>query len=200
MWNTYDYVLQFNFKIVYIACSVNTTTNFLSALELKITGEIRLKIRQDVQTTPIEVTSSSSDVADEEQFSFTEADGGDETEEQTLQRKEQSRKKATEWVANQEPPSMKPSIKEFTKIDKNTTSYSMNGTKTNARLRVEQDADLVLNNLKLKILGKPYDDVVFTTERRFKHYKANEDRTILKDGYSGITTQKLVASKTTKFS
>ena len=185
---------------MYIACSVNTTTNFLSALELKITGEIRLKIRQDVQTTPIEVTSSSSDVADEEQFSFTEADGGDETEEQTLQRKEQSRKKATEWVANQEPPSMKPSIKEFTKIDKNTTSYSMNGTKTNARLLVEQDADLVLNNLKLKILGKPYDDVVFTTERRFKHYKANEDRTILKDGYSGITTQKLVASKTTKFS
>ena len=54
--------------------------------------------------------------------------------------------------------------------------------KANARIRVEQDADLVLTNLKLKILGQPYDDVLLTTERRFTHYKANEDRIILKDG------------------
>ena len=77
---------------------------------------------------------------------------------------------------------MKPSIKEFTKIDGNTTSYSINGIKASARIRVEQDADLVLKNLKLKILGKPHDDVLLTTHRRFKHYKANEDRIIIKDG------------------
>ena len=52
----------------------------------------------------------------------------------------------------------------------------------NARIRVEQDADLVLKNLKLIILGQPHDDVLLTTDRRFKHYKANEDRIILKDG------------------
>ena len=68
------------------------------------------------------MTTFSSDVADEEQFFVTQADGGDGTEEQILQRKEQSREKATEWVANQEPSSMKPSIKELTKIDGNTTS------------------------------------------------------------------------------
>ena len=51
-----------------------------------------------------------------------------------------------------------------------------------ARIRVEQDADLVLKNLKVKILGQPHDDVLLTTDRRFKHYKANEDRIILKDG------------------
>ena len=77
---------------------------------------------------------------------------------------------------------MKPSIKEFTKIDGNTTAYSLHGIKANARIRVEQDADLVLKNLKLKILGQPYDDVLLTTDRRFTHYKANEDRIILKDG------------------
>ena len=76
---------------------------------------------------------------------------------------------------------MKPSIKEFTKIDGNTTSYSLHGIKANARIRVEQDADLVLKNLKIKILGQPYDDVLLTTDSRFKHYKANEDRIILKD-------------------
>ena len=77
---------------------------------------------------------------------------------------------------------MKPSIKEFTKIDGNTTSYSLHGIKANAQIRVEQDADLVLKNLKLKILGQPHDDVLLTTDRRFKHNKSNEDRIILKDG------------------
>ena len=66
LWNACDYVLQFNFKIARIAGSVNTAADFLSRLEFKATARIRLKIREDVQTTPIEVTTSSSDVADEE--------------------------------------------------------------------------------------------------------------------------------------
>ena len=120
-------MLQFNFNIAHIAGSVNTSADFLSRLELKVTEMFHLKIREYVQTTPIEVTTCISDVADEKQFFFTQAEGQDETEEQILQRKEQSQKKAAEWVVNQEPPSMKPSIKEFTKVDGNTTSYSING-------------------------------------------------------------------------
>ena len=182
LWNASDYVLQFNFKIAHIAGSVNTAADFLSRLELKVTEKIHLKIREDLQTTPIEVSTSSSDVANEEQFFFTQPDSQDETEEQILQRKEQSQKKAAVWVVNQELSSIKPSIKEFTKIDGNTTSYSINGIKASARIRVEEDADLVLKNLKLKILGQPHDDVLLGTDRRFKHYKANEDRIILKEG------------------
>ena len=136
----------------------------------------------DVQTTPIGVTTSFSDVADEEHFFFTQADGEDETEEQIFQQKERSREKATDWVLNQELSSMRPSIQEFTKIDGNTTSYSINGIKANAQTQVEQIADLVLKNLKLKIRGQPHDDVLVTKDRRFKHYKVNEDRIILKDG------------------
>ena len=60
--NACDYVLQFNFKIAHTAGSVNPAVDFLSRLELKVTERIRLKIREDVQTTPIEVTASSSDV------------------------------------------------------------------------------------------------------------------------------------------
>ena len=116
----------------------------------------------------IEVSTSSSDVADEEQCFFTQPDTQDETEEQTLQRKKQSQKKAAEWVVNQELTLMKSCIKEFTKIDGNTTSYSINGIKASARIRVEQYADLVLKNLKLKILGQPHDDVLLATDRRFK--------------------------------
>ena len=100
LWNACDYVLQFNFKIAHVAGSVNTAADFLSRLELKVTEKIHLKIREDVQTTPIEVSTSSSDVADAEKFFLTQPDSQDETEEQIIQRKEQSQKKAAEWVVN----------------------------------------------------------------------------------------------------
>ena len=98
-----------------------------------------------------------------------------------LRGKSNLEEKVTEWVAHEEPSSMKPSNKEFTKIDGNTTSYSIHGIKANARIRVEQDVDLVLKNLEVKTLGQPYDEVLLTTDWRFKHYKTNEARIILKD-------------------
>ena len=150
LWNACDYVLQFNFKIAHTAGSVNTAADFFSRLELEVTEKMRLKIREDIHITPIEVTTSSSDVADGEQIFFTHADDGKESEEQTLERKEQLRQNAKQWAANEESPALKTSVKEFTKIDGNTTSYSMNGTKANARIRVEQDVDLVLKNMKLR--------------------------------------------------
>ena len=137
LWNACDYVLRFNFKIAHIAGSVNTAADFLSRLELKVTEKLRLKIREDIQTTPIEVTTSSTDVADEEQVFVTQADNDNEPEEQTLERKEQSRQNAKQWATNEESPALKTSVKKFTKIDGNTTSYSINGIKANARIRVE---------------------------------------------------------------
>ena len=77
--------------------------------------------------------------------------------------------------------SMKPSKKEFTKIDGKTTSYSIYEIKANARIRIEKEVDLALKNLKLKIVGQPYDEVLLTNDKRFRHYKAIEDRIILKD-------------------
>ena len=114
-------MLQFNFKKAHIAGSVNTATDFHSRLELLVTEKIRLKIREDIETTPIEVTTSSSDGADEEHIFITQADDKDESEEQTLERKEQSRQNAKQWVANEEPSSLKTCVKEFTKFDGITT-------------------------------------------------------------------------------
>ena len=59
----------------------------------------------------------------------------------------------------------------------------MNRIKANARKRVKQDVDLVLKNMKLKILGQPRDEALMMTDSRYKNCKANEDRTILKDGF-----------------
>ena len=142
--------------------------------------EVRLKIRENIRTTPIEVKTSSSDVADEKQFFFSQADNENESEEQTLQGEEKSRQDAKEWAAIEEISSLETSVEEFTKVDRNTASYSMIGIKANAQTRVEQYVDLVLKNLRLKTLGQPYAEVLLTTDRRYKHDKANEDRVTLR--------------------
>ena len=72
-------MLQYNFQVGYIAGKVNTAAGSFSRLELKVTEKIRLKIREDIQTTPIELTTSTSDVADEEHFFFNQADNENES-------------------------------------------------------------------------------------------------------------------------
>ena len=73
-------------------------------------------------------------------------------------------------------------MKKFTKIDGKTTSFSMNRSNANAPIRAKPDVDLVLKNVKLKILGPPHDEVLMITDSRYKSYQANADRIILKDG------------------
>ena len=104
LWNACDHVLQFNFKLAHIAGSVNTAAEFLSRIEHRLTEKIRLKIREDIQTTLIVVTISSSDVADEEIHFFTQADTNKKSEEQTIERQEQSRQNAKQWVADKNHP------------------------------------------------------------------------------------------------
>ena len=112
------------------------------------------------------MTTSSSDAADEEDFFFTQAGENDQSEEQTLEREEQSKQNAKQWVENEEPSSLKTSSKEFTKFDGNTTSYSTNGIKANAQIRVEKDVNFVLKNKKLKFLGQPLDKLLMMTDSR----------------------------------
>ena len=49
-------------------------------------------------------------------------------------------------------------------------------------MKVEQDVDLGVKNLKLTFLGQLYDKMLLTKDRRYKNYKANEDRIIFKPG------------------
>ena len=69
LWAAYDYMLQSNFKKAVIFRSVNTAADFLSRVELKFMGKTRLEIHEDIQKTPNGVSTTSSDVADEEKSS-----------------------------------------------------------------------------------------------------------------------------------
>ena len=124
--NANDYVLQFNFKIAHIAGLVNNTADFLSRLELNVMEKIRIKIGEDIQTTPLEMTTPSLDVADGKQFIITQTNPEIESEEQTLQRKKQARQNTMGRVADTQPSKLTTSVKEFMKIDGNATLNSMN--------------------------------------------------------------------------
>ena len=169
LWNACDYVLQFNFQLAYVAGSINTAADFLSRLELKVTEKIRLKIREDIQKTPIEVVTTSSDVADEEQFVFFPRQTMRVSQMDKSPMEKQSRQKAMEWVADKEPSREITSVKEFTKIDGDATSHSMTGIKVKAQIRVEQNVDLVVKNLEMKIFGQCNDEALLTRNKRYKH-------------------------------
>ena len=97
--NARNYVLQFISKRADIDGSNNTAAYFLSRLDMKVTEVIRLKIWEDVQTTPIEMTTSFSDVADEEQLFFEQPE--EQMKNGTFNGRSHLGKKATDWVANE---------------------------------------------------------------------------------------------------
>ena len=83
--------------------------------------------------------------------------------------------------------SLRASVKELIMVRANKAAYAINAIKHDARIRAEQDADRVLKNLKLKLLGQKYDEVAITSDTRHKHYKANESRI---ESHSGILVRK----------
>ena len=87
LWNACDFVIQFNFIIAHIPGKNNTAAD---RMETDPTEKLVLKIREDVETRPIEVNVQSAGVSEEEQVFFTEEDS--ETEEQIWERKQQSKK------------------------------------------------------------------------------------------------------------
>ena len=135
LWNPFDHVLHFQFKIVYNAASIRTPAYFLLRLKINVTEKIQLKVREDIQTTPIELTKSHSDVTQGEYFFSTRPDNKNETKEQTHKRKK-TQMNAANGVANQEPSPMMTIIKEMPETDGNSKSYSIIGIKAKARMQV----------------------------------------------------------------
>ena len=99
-------------------------------------------------------------MAEEEQCFFTPQDNEEaETEQQTLARKAEAKNKALRQYANQTQDSLRISVKELIMVRTNRAAYAINAIKHDARIRAEQDADRVLKNMKLKLLGQRYDEV-----------------------------------------
>ena len=66
LWNACDFVIQFNFIIAHIPGNNNTAADYLSRMEMDPTEKLVLKIREDVETRPIEVNVQSAGVSEED--------------------------------------------------------------------------------------------------------------------------------------
>ena len=86
LWNACDYVIQFNSVIAHIPGVQNTAADYLSRLKADPKNKLVIKIREDVQTLPIEINIQSAGVSQDEQILYTNDE--DETEEQYWARKE----------------------------------------------------------------------------------------------------------------
>ena len=70
LWNACDFVIQFNFVTAHIPGKNNTAADYLSRMKMDPTEKLVLKIREDVETRPIEVNVQSARVSEEDKFSL----------------------------------------------------------------------------------------------------------------------------------
>ena len=173
LWNACDYVIQFNFTIAHIPGENNTTADHLSRLEISPKEKLILRITEDIPTTPIELHVQSSGVSEEEQIFYTEDD--DETEEQFLHGK----KDARDNPANQLPDI---SIEKFTthNCDYHKLSTLQKLSYTNS-IAVEQNNDVNLQQLRLKILKESNSETILVQDTRYQHYCCQMDRLSVMD-------------------
>ena len=161
-------MIQFNFIIAHISGKNNTAADYLSRLEISPKEKLILRIREDIPTTPIELHVQSAGVSEEEQIFYTEDD--DETEEQILQRRKDTRDHPT----NQLPDIL---FEKFTthKSDYHRVSPLQKLTYTNS-IAVEQNNDVILQQLRLKILKESYSETILLQDTRYQHYFRQMDR------------------------
>ena len=172
LWNACDYVLQFNFIIAHIPGKNNTAADYLSRMEMDPKEKLVLKIREDVETRPIEVNVQSAGVSEEEEIFFTEDDG--ETEAQIWERKKQSRTNPTDQEVVIQIDAITENI-----VDE-ITNFTQKLRRTN-QILLEQSKDPTLQQLKAKIQNEDYSEEILQQDFRYKHYLNNLDRIVLKD-------------------
>ena len=170
VWNACDYVLRYNFVIAHVAGAMNTAADFLSRAEVNPTEKLEMNFRNDVATKAIAVNIQSTGVAEEETLYILPDEFP--TEQQLWEEKETLRKTAKMETHNDLENEVS-ELQNFHKPTAGTIDYREGHFKDNAKIRLEQNNDPVLRNLRYKIEGESYDETAFTQDYRYKHYLQN---------------------------
>ena len=177
LWNACDYVLQYNFVIAHVAGSMNTAADFLSRTEVNPVEKLELTIRNDINTKAIEVNIQSSGIVEEEQIYILPDDELDEN--QLWQEKQNIRDQAQNETHN-EPENNITELQQFHKPTSGLNTCSEGHFRDNAKIRLEQNNDIVLRNLRAKIEGHPFDEHELASDYRYHHYLQNIARIEIK--------------------
>ena len=172
LWNACNHVKQFNFVITHIPGAQNTAEAYLSRLEIDPKDKLVMKIREDVQTLPIETNVHSGGMSQEEQIAYTNDD--DEIEEQYWARKEAIRR-------NPATAETKITIQAVsTNLVRQQSEIQVRLRKTN-QITIEQSEDAVSQQLKPKLFYEEYSKNVLQQDARYRHYVINLERIVVKD-------------------
>ena len=152
LWNACDYVLQYNFVIAHVAGAMNTAADFLSRAETNPTEKLEMNIRNDVTTQAIEVNYQSTGVAEEDTLYVLPDEIP--TEQQLWEEKNTKRSMARTETHN-DPENEVAELQTFHKPTAGTINYREGHFKDNAKIRLEQNNDQVLSNLRYKLEGEP---------------------------------------------
>ena len=159
---------EFNFTNAHIPGKNNTAADNLSRLEISPKEKIILRIREDIQTTTIELLVQSAGVAEEEQLYYTKDD--DETEEDIWQRKKQARDNPTHQLSDIP-------FRTFSIHHSAVQGLSICQKLANINtVPIEQNNDVILQQLKLKIQKKEYSETILLQDTRYQHYIRQLDR------------------------
>ena len=177
LWNACDYVLQYNFIIAHVAGTMNTAADFLSRTESNPTEKLEMTIRNDIHTKAIEVNIQSIGIVEEEQIYILPDEEIDEN--QLWEEKQNTRNQAQNETHN-DPENDVSELQQFHKPTSGLISCSSGHFKDNARIRLEQNNDIVLRNLRAKIEGEPFDENELASDFRYQHYLQNITRIEIK--------------------
>ena len=175
VWNACDYVLQYNFVIAHVAGSMNTAADFLSRTEVDPSEKLEMTICHDIHTNAIEVNIQSSGIVEEEQI-YVLPD--DEIDENQLWEEKQNIRNQAQTATNNDPENAVSELQQFHKLLSGLISSGY--YKDNARIRLEQNNDIVLRNLRAKIEGNFFGENELASDYRYQHYLQNITRIEIK--------------------
>ena len=163
--------------IAHVAGTMNTAADFLSRTEVDPTEKLEMTIRNDIYTEAIEGNFESSGIVEEEQI-FVLPD--DEIDENQLWEEKQNIRKQAQTETHNDPENVVSVLQQLHKPTSGLISRSSVYFKDNARIRLEQNNDIVLRNLRAKIEGNPSDENELASDYRYQHYLQNITRTEIK--------------------
>ena len=156
---------------------MNTAADFLSRTEVDPTEKLEMSIRNDINTKAIEVNIQSTGIVEEEQI-YVLPD--DEIDENQLWEEKQNVRNQAQTETHNDPENEVAELQQFHKPTSGLISFSSGYFKDNARIRLEQNNDIVLRNLRAKIEGNPFDQNELASDHRYQHYLQNIKRIEIK--------------------
>ena len=156
---------------------MNTAANFISRTEVDPTEKLEMTICNDIHTKATEVNIQSTGIVEEEQILFLP---GDEIDENQFWEVKQNVRNQAQTETHNEPENTVYELQQFHKPTSGLIAVSSGYFRDNARIRLEQNNDIVLRNLRAKTEGDSFDENELASDYRYHHYLQNTTRIEIK--------------------